>query len=54
MTVSIVEVGTAVGGRLVGTEVEVGWIKGTSVAVQAARRNKRIMMNFFMIDNYMS
>ena len=54
MMVSMVEVGTAVGGTLVGAGVDVDWIAETSGVVQAARRNKEMMMNFFMINNYMS
>jgi hypothetical protein len=54
MTVSIVEVGIAVGGGFVGTAVAVGWSSGVSVAVQAVRKNKKAMMNFFMVGNYMS
>jgi hypothetical protein len=54
MMASRVEVGTAAGGTLVGTGVDVDWIADTSGVVQAARRNKETMMNFFMINNYMS
>jgi hypothetical protein len=50
-TDSIVEVGIAVGGMLVGAGVEGGSITGTrvAVAVQAVRRKKRIGMIFFMM-----
>jgi hypothetical protein len=52
MTASIVEVGMAVGGMLVGAGIEVDEVTGASVAVQAVRRHKKTMMNFFMMDNY--
>jgi len=42
-------VGIADGGMLVGAGVEVDSITGTSVAVQAVRRKKRIGMIFFMM-----
>ena len=50
MMVSMVEVGTAVTGTLVGAGVDVDWIAETSGVVQAARRNKETMMNFFMMN----
>src|SRR6266508_1191643 len=46
---SIVEVGTAVGGILVGSVVDVDSITGTCIAVHAVRKMKETMMNFFMI-----
>jgi len=46
--VPIVEVGTAVGGTLVGSGVDVDSMAATCVAVQAVRRMKETMMNFFM------
>jgi F0F1-type ATP synthase membrane subunit c/vacuolar-type H+-ATPase subunit K len=52
MTVSIVEVGMAVGGGFVGTAVAVGWICGVGAGVQAVRKNKKAMMSFFMVDDY--
>jgi hypothetical protein len=47
--VSIVEVGMAVAGTLVGSGVGVNATIGASSAVQAVRRNKEMtMMNFFI------
>jgi hypothetical protein len=51
--VSIVEVGTTVGGTLVEIGVAVGSITGAGAGVQAVRRNK-MTMNFFIAANYMS
>jgi F0F1-type ATP synthase membrane subunit c/vacuolar-type H+-ATPase subunit K len=48
MNVSIVEVGIAVGGMLLGKGVGVNATIGASNGVQAVRRNKEAMMNFFM------
>jgi hypothetical protein len=48
--VSIVEVGIAVGGRLVGPGTNVDSMVGATGSVQAARRNKERMMNFFMMN----
>jgi len=50
---SIVKVGTAVGGILVGAIVEVGWLIGMAAGAQAVRR-KKTMMSCFMSSNYMS
>jgi hypothetical protein len=51
--VSTVEVGMAVGGTLVGISVELDSATGIFVVVQAVRRNKKMMMKFFMMNNYM-
>jgi hypothetical protein len=51
---SIVEVGMAVGGILVGSKVDVAWIVGMGAGAQAERRNKKAVMSFFINGNYMS
>jgi hypothetical protein len=51
---SIVEVRITIGGVLVGRAVDVDSITGTSVAVQAVRRTRRIAMGLFIEGNYMS
>ena len=48
--VSTVAVEIGVGGMLVGAGVDVDWIAETSGVVQAAKRNKETMINFFMIN----
>jgi hypothetical protein len=52
--ISTVEVGIAVGGILAGNGVDVDSIAEASLAVQAVRRKRKTIMNFFMINNYMS
>jgi hypothetical protein len=47
VAVSIAEVAMTVGGIFVGSAVEVVSITGTA-AVQAVRRSKKTMLNFFM------
>lgn len=47
--VSTVELGIAVEGILVGNGVDVDSIAETSLAVQAVRRKRKTIMNFFMI-----
>jgi hypothetical protein len=54
MIVSIVEVGAAVGEKLVEGGVGVNATIGASNAVQAVRRNRETMMDFFIRGNYMS
>ena len=49
MIVSAVEVGIAVGGIVVGNGVDLDSVAGIFVVVQAVRRNKETMMNFFMM-----
>jgi hypothetical protein len=49
---AIVEVGRAVGWRLIGMEVCVGWLTDAFGVVQAVRRRKT-MMDFFIVGNYM-
>ena len=51
---SIVEVETAVGGILVGSDVDVIWIVGIWAGEHAERRNRKAMMSFFINGNYMS
>jgi hypothetical protein len=51
---SVVEVGTAVGGTLVGGGVSVDCLTGTGPGVQAVRRNRKTMLSFFIESNYMS
>jgi len=48
--VSTVAVEIGVGGMFVGAGVDVDWIAETSGVVQAAKRNKETMINFFMIN----
>lgn|SRR5690349_23670630 len=50
---SVVEVGAAVGGRLVGGRVSVDWLTGTGAGAQAVRRNRKTMLSFFIESNYM-
>jgi F0F1-type ATP synthase membrane subunit c/vacuolar-type H+-ATPase subunit K len=54
MIASIVGVGMAVGGTLVGSGVGVDSMTGISAAVQAVRRIEKMMMKFFIQGNYMS
>lgn len=53
IVISIVEVGMAVGGRLVGAVVDVGSLAGIAAGPQAVRK-KKTMMSCFIADNYMS
>jgi hypothetical protein len=50
MITSVVEVGMAVGGILVETGLDVDSIIGAGVAVQAVRRIKVTMMDFFITN----
>jgi len=49
-----VEVGMAVGGTIAAEGVAVDRVTGAPVVVQAVRRSKETMMNFFIMNNYMS
>jgi hypothetical protein len=52
--VSIVEVGMAVGGTLVGSGVGVNATIGGLSGIQAVRKDRAVIMSFFIQGNYMS